>query len=99
MEKSSGTCDGSSQSCARGGGAEKMSGAFKKLLTFSQNLKSIRSSCSVCPGLQEATVDSLQPVRIFLESLFVRLNIKENPCIVFSVFRRDGCLVGHRSDH
>ena len=56
---------------------------LEKKLSGSNNVKQIREKCEGCPDLKDAVIDSMQPVRALLESLFIRLQLKQQPFEVF----------------
>jgi hypothetical protein len=47
---------------------------LEKKLSGRDNVKQIREACEGCPELKDAVIDSMQPL---LESLFVRLKLKQ----------------------
>ena len=56
---------------------------LEKKLAGRNNVKKIREACEGCPELKDAIVDSMQPVKALLESLFIRLKLKQQPFEVF----------------
>ena len=62
---------------------KEMPAQFEAAISSCKSVKDIRTSCSNHPGLKEAIVMSIEPVKILLESLFVRLELREKPFQVF----------------
>ena len=62
---------------------KEMPAQFEAAISSCKSVKDIRTACSNHPGLKEAIVMSIEPVKILLESLFVRLELKEKPFQVF----------------
>ena len=60
---------------------KEMPAQFEAALSSCKSVKDIRAACSNNPGLEDAIVMSIEPVKILLESLFVRLELKEKPFI------------------
>lgn len=62
---------------------KEMPAQFEAAISSCKSVKDIRTACSTHPGLKEAIVMSIEPVKVLLESLFVRLKLKEIPFQVF----------------
>ena len=62
---------------------KEMPKEFEAAISSCKSVKDIRTACSNHPGLKEAIVMSIEPVKILLESLFVRLELKEKPFQIF----------------
>ena len=60
-----------------------MPAQFEAAISSCKSVKDIRTACSTHPGLKEAIVMSIKPVKFLLESLFIRLKLKEIPFQVF----------------
>ena len=56
---------------------------LEKKISGANNIKQIRQACDTSPELESALMDGMQPVKTLLESLFVRLKLKEKPFKVF----------------
>lgn len=61
----------------------RMPEELEKKLSGRNSVKQIREACESCPELKDAVIDSMQPVKALLESLFVRLKLKQQPFDVF----------------
>ena len=62
---------------------KEMPAQFEIAISSCKSVKDIRTACSNHPGLKKAIVMSTEPVKILLQSLFVRLEQKEKPFQVF----------------
>lgn len=60
-----------------------MSDDLEKCISSCKTVKQIREACKVQPQLHSALIDAMQPLKSLLESLFVRLKLKEHPFEVF----------------
>lgn len=60
-----------------------MSEDLEKCISNCKTVKEIREACEAQPQLESALIDAMQPLKSLLESLFVRLKLKENPFEVF----------------
>ena len=60
-----------------------MSEELEKKLSGRNSVKQIREACESCLELKDAVNDSMQPVKSLLESLFIRLKLKQQPFKVF----------------
>ena len=60
-----------------------MESKFENAISSCNSVKEIRSSLSL-PGLRDALIDSIEPVKALLHSIFMRLNLKDQPFLGFS---------------
>ena len=61
-----------------------MSDKFETLIKSCNSMKAIREAAEQHPGLREALLDSIEPVKALLSGLFLRLKLKEDPFSVFT---------------
>ena len=57
----------------------RMPEELEKKISGCKKMKLIWQTAAGCPELQSALLDSMQPVKALLESLFVQLKLKEIP--------------------
>ena len=56
---------------------------LERSISSCQSVKQIREACEAQPLLRNALIDAMEPTKLLLESLFVRLKLKEH---IFEVF-------------
>ena len=56
---------------------------YEKAVSSCNSLKDIRDTISM-PGLKEALMDSIEPVKALLNSVFMRSKLKEKPFLNFA---------------